>query len=152
LNYFLMPASDDWINVGGRFFTIARNVQAFYNKIKQKTSEQSFLTQKEVTILGEEDIPFVIWQLHVRYKLKGFKKEIPLSYCFFDQKQKTWNDRSVTGEEMIFEDDSGNQKIVRICSVPLPIVIRNDPSQHFWSCRDRVILLEDLSKIQPIIY
>lgn len=149
LNYLLMPADEFSINKGGRFLKTYKNVQAFHNKIRQKSAELSLLTLKEVTLLGEEDIPFVIWEMMVRCKIKDIKDDISVSYCFFNQKQKLWNDGCSTGYELMFEDRYGNRKIIRTCPLVLPIVILNDPARHYWTCRDRVILIDDPSKIVP---
>lgn len=147
LNYFLlMPVENRCVYRGGRLFESARKIEAYHDEIRTKVVQLCQSSIDEVTIVGREDIPFVLWGLLIRYELLEISEGVH-SYEFYDYKQQRWSSASSNAFIYVLRNNDGIQKTIKYLYVPLDIAILDNEIFHYWSCQPRVTLVKNHSDI-----
>lgn len=141
LNYVWMPVEHRYVNKGGRLIETARSIQAYHNTIMQNGIDLCNAPCDEVVLVGQESIPFVIWELLLRYDLKTKPETSETSYTFFDEHSQSWQCRTTDAVTLTLETSSGHRKIVRYFYVPLNTTLLNDSPIPCWSCQESVTVV-----------
>jgi hypothetical protein len=142
-NEILLPVQSSNINMGGRLIESQRQVQAFYDRLSRSGHEFANLPFNSQVLVGRETIPYVLWEVLMRYPLLDIQQAIPTPCTSWNPTTNQWDTAMISANQYTLRDDTGRHKKIRFFDVPVPVTIRSDKTWHYGTCEKGVTIIED---------